>query len=150
MRATLMILGGAVAASLAGCGCTKEGCEGSVALTLEGADTYGVYTASLIAETDAIDCVFTLTEAGPETSSYCAVYSDLEGDAIELTFWMPSDEPHGELDIEVYFTPEDDPDSEVTVGELNAEPEYEEFTPNGKRCGPACYSAAVSMTLEAP
>lgn len=129
-----MTLGVLAAGSLSGCfNCTLVGCSDAVTVELDSLpSTEGTYTIELTGDASA-SCSFDVDAAGVagETSGDCYGLLD-QG-------WVSFEVGRGDYDVSL-----SDADGELdaaSIDEADAELNY----PNGKRCGPECWSALVVL-----
>ena len=129
--------------------CTEMGCIDGFQMTLEPPiTTHASYIFTVTLDGETITCEYALpfVEEGGEYGS-CdgeGVWLTISGTALDASqhsipeIYIPSNP--SEVSIEITK------DEEVLVRETVA-PEYEEFAPNGKDCGPICYSAGITISI---
>ena len=129
--------------------CTEMGCMDGLQINftpaLTTAGTY-VFTATLDGVTESCQYTIPFVEENGE-------YGSCDGENLQLTISGTAlDEsehsipemyiPSSPTDVSIVITRD-----EVEIANQSFQPEYEEFAPNGKECGPVCYSTSQTIDV---
>ena len=140
--------------SLVSCGesgeyCTEMGCIDGVQINFEpDITTHGAYVFSVTMDGITEICEYSLpfTEESGEygTCDGENIWLTISGTALDASQHSIPDMyiPLSPTSVSIEITRDD-----VLITSNTFEPEYEEFAPNGKECGPICYSAGHTINL---